>query len=87
MRPIILLAVFVSSCATQRGIRLPVGYPQGALCTHKADLGIVICTDLETGLPIGPISILETDKWIMFSPGSYQSVKDYMDELEVNATL
>lgn len=86
MRPM-LWVMILSSCASVPHITLPVEHPKGALCTHKASLGIAFCTDLETGLPIQPIPINETDHWILFSPGSYQSVKNYLDQLEANATL
>lgn len=80
MRLVILLAI-VSSVACAG---MPAK-PKGELCTHYASAGVAICNDIPTGHDAPDVIISDTDKWVMFSPQTWQNVMDYIDALKRKA--
>lgn len=74
---LIALAVVLSSCAH----KLPKP-PQGELCTHYKKSDVAVCNDISTGNHLPDVPIELTDKWIMFSPKTWESVMNYIDALK-----
>jgi hypothetical protein len=74
---LIVLAV-ISGCAT--GLPKP---PKGSFCTHYQERNIALCNDLSSGNPESDVPMHSTDKWIMFSPDTWNNVQDYIDQLKL----
>lgn len=83
MRQTIWLAVLVgglsSGCATiGRGQEPKI---EGELCTHAARSGLALCSTIQTGQTAPSVPIGQTDKWIMVSPRTWESIQNALDWL------
>lgn len=81
----ILLAALVANasigCASLSRPGMPPP-PKGDLCTHRKSAAVAKCAELGSGAARPSVPIEMTDKWIMFSPFTWESVMNYLMALE-----
>lgn len=56
--------------------------PQGQLCTHDVPDHVALCNDIQTGKVTPEVAENQTDKWIMFSPTTWQNIQNYINQLK-----
>lgn len=74
-----MIIVMLSGCQTLGNQKPPP--PKGELCSHNKPAAKANCTSLDNGQAVPSVPIEKTDKWIMFSPATWESIQNYIDAL------
>lgn len=56
--------------------------PKGQFCAHNQPEKIAQCADLQNGHATPAVPIDQTDRWIMFSPETWENIQNYIDALK-----
>lgn len=84
---LLTILLVVSAIATNSGCQslLRPGMPsppKGELGVHNQPKKLVFLSDLSSSRRIEPISIESTNRWVMFSPTTWESIMNYLNALE-----
>jgi len=56
--------------------------PKGEFCAHNQPEKIAQCADMGNGHATPAVPIDQTDRWIMFSPETWENIQNYIDALK-----